>query len=68
MSQTNLPATAIAQLSELNTRALLIAPVINQNQVKRWLCLHYAKTEAQISEMTKERLSDLAKLIALTLN
>jgi DNA-binding response OmpR family regulator len=68
LSQTNLPATAIAQLSELNTRALLIAPVINQNQVKGWLCLHYAQTEAQILEITKVRLSDLAKLIALTLN
>jgi DNA-binding response OmpR family regulator len=65
ISQTELPAAAIAQFIQLKTPALMMAPIIIQNQLWGVLCAHHCQTKRCWSAIEKERFTDLANLLAI---
>lgn len=68
VSQANLPSALIKQFRQFNIQALSIVTIIKDSQVVGLFSIHFSKTSPQWQEVTLNRLADLGKLLAITLN
>jgi CheY-like chemotaxis protein len=68
LTQAELPSAILEQLSKLKVQALLIAPVIVQNQLQGLLCLHSCQISHHWHSSEIERLNNLAKLLAIAID
>ncbi|MGH2416032.1 MAG: GAF domain-containing protein, partial [Microcystaceae cyanobacterium] len=67
LSQVELPASAIAQLTQLKTTAVLMAPLIIHEQVWGLLCVHQCQTPFPWEAWQVEQFSMLATLVAIAI-
>ncbi len=67
VSQANLPSALIEQFQQLNTQALSIVPIIKDSQVVGLFSIHFCQTSPPWKQLTLNRLADLGKLLAMTL-
>lgn len=64
-NQIELSSTVVTQLTELNIKALLIAPIIMQKQVGGLLCAYHSLNLRQWKNSEFEQFSDIAKLLSI---
>lgn len=67
LSQADLPSTILEQFAQLKTQAMLIVPILVHNQWWGLLCIHSCQSSRHWHQLETERLSDLAKLIAIAI-
>jgi len=67
IEQTELSDVAIAQLTPLKAKAVLIVPLISHGQRLGGLCVHQCITPRHWDQPTTERLTNLSNLLAIAL-
>jgi GAF domain-containing protein len=67
IEQTELSEVAIAQLTPLKAKAVLIVPLISHGQRLGGLCVHQCITPRHWDQPTIERLTNLSNLLAIAL-
>lgn len=64
-NQNNVPSAMVAQLTELNLKALAIVPITIHDQLWGWLSAYHAQNSHQWRQLECDRLADIAKLLSV---